>query len=206
MTARTFLFRAASAGHFILCCGLLLLLPACQTAAHQPAGGAHHPPPRKKPALTVQDLEQKIHRLINRERTTRGLSPLKFDPALSTIARNHSKDMAERSFFSHESPEGHDFSFRYKQNGYACSVRTGDTIHLGAENIARNHLYKSVTTVNGVDHFDWNSEKQIAVSTVEGWMNSPGHRKNILTPYMQNEGIGIFIAPDDRVYITQNFC
>jgi uncharacterized protein YkwD len=37
-------------------------------------------------------------------------------------------------------------------------------------------------------------------------MNSRGHRGNILTPHWGKEGIGIFIAPSDEVYITQNFC
>ncbi|MBS1128555.1 MAG: serine protease, partial [Nitrospirae bacterium] len=39
-----------------------------------------------------------------------------------------------------------------------------------------------------------------------GWMNSQGHRKNILTPHWLNQGIGVFISTDDTVYITQNFC
>ncbi len=37
-------------------------------------------------------------------------------------------------------------------------------------------------------------------------MKSPGHRENILTPHWKREGIGVEIAPDDNVYITQNFC
>jgi len=37
-------------------------------------------------------------------------------------------------------------------------------------------------------------------------MKSPGHRKNILTPYWKKEGIGVHIGPDDKVYVTQNFC
>jgi len=37
-------------------------------------------------------------------------------------------------------------------------------------------------------------------------MNSPGHKKNILTPYWRSEGIGGFIAPDGKVLVTQNFC
>jgi uncharacterized protein YkwD len=72
-----------------------------------------------------------------------------------------------------------------------------------AENIARGNLY---ATVNGVQHFDWSSEERIARTTVAGWMASPGHRANILTAHWQREGIGVVIAPDRKVYITQNFC
>ncbi len=97
-------------------------------------------------------------------------------------------------------------TWRYKQAGYECGITVGRTIYTGAENIALNNLYNSVTTINGKAYYDWNSMEGIAVSTVDGWMKSPGHRKNILTPHWRNEGIGVFIAPDDRVYITQNFC
>ena len=54
--------------------------------------------------------------------------------------------------------------------------------------------------------YDWNSMKEIAKSTVDGWMDSEGHRKNILTPRFDREGIGVVISPDDKVYITQNLC
>ena len=144
--------------------------------------------------------------MINRERTARGLSPLTWDDALARIARGHSKDMADRGYFSHNSPEGRDFPFRYRKQGYTCALQTGDIIYTGAENIASMSLYRSITTINSVAYPDWNSSEQIAVSTVQGWMNSPGHRKNILTPYWLNQGLGVFISPDDKVYITQNFC
>ena len=105
-----------------------------------------------------------------------------------------------------ESPEGHEFSYRYRREGYRCAISIGTTIHLGAENILQNNLYDSVITVNGKAFYDWNSQAKIAETTVQGWMKSPGHRQNILKPYWNNEGIGVFIAPDDKVYITQNFC
>jgi uncharacterized protein YkwD len=151
-------------------------------------------------------VEKLIHRFINKERAKQGLKELVWNDRLSGIARSHSRDMGTRNYFSHDSPEGHDFSYRYRRAGYTCSILVGNVIHEGAENIALNNLYESVTTVNGRAFYDWNSEEKIADTTVRGWMNSPGHRKNILTPHWRSEGIGVFIAPDDRVYITQNFC
>jgi uncharacterized protein YkwD len=191
--------------HLLACLFVALVLFSCQTA-HPTAPAPLHPQTGQKPSIRAQDLEQRIHDLINRERAAHGLSRLGLDDALSRIARGHSSDMAKRSYFSHDSPEGRDFSFRYREQGYACAIRTGKTIHLGAENIALNHLYSSVTTINGVASYDWNSLEQIAGSTVQGWMNSSGHRKNILTPHWLNQGIGIFITTDGTVYITQNFC
>ena len=75
-----------------------------------------------------------------------------------------------------------------------------------AENIYQNNLYDSVTYYNGIPSYDWNTQEEIAQSTVEGWMDSPGHRKNILTSSYDREGIGVAIATNDKVYITQDFC
>lgn len=161
---------------------------------------------RPKPVLRAHDLEKRIHALINRERGKHGLSPLSGDDALAGIARGHSKDMASRRYFSHDSPEGHDFSHRYRRGDYTCSLRIGNTVHMGAENIFLNVRFNSVTTVNGDAYYDWNSEELIAETTVRGWMDSPGHRKNILTPHWRREGIGVFLSPDEKIYITQNFC
>jgi uncharacterized protein YkwD len=186
---------------------ILLIMPAMLSCAP-----SRTPPPdhvrtgKPKPVIGADTLAKRIHSLINRERANQGLSPLSWDNALARIARGHSRDMAVRTYFSHDSPEGRDFSYRYRQEGYSCAVRTGNTIYTGAENIFQNNLYDSVTTVNGRASYDWNSEERIAETTVRGWMLSPGHRKNILIPHWRNEGIGIFIAPDDKVFITQNFC
>lgn len=60
--------------------------------------------------------------------------------------------------------------------------------------------------MNSVAYYYWNSSDKIAGKALEGWMKSPGHRKNILTPHWKREGIGVEISADDKVYITQNFC
>ena len=115
--------------------------------------------------------------------------------------------MARRDYFSHVSPEGHDFSYRYQQEGYQCAVRAeGNTFYTGGENIFQNNLYDRVVIRNNVRDYQWNSVDRIAETTVGGWMKSPGHRKNILMPFWISEGIGVSISPEDKVYITQNFC
>jgi uncharacterized protein YkwD len=47
---------------------------------------------------------------------------------------------------------------------------------------------------------------QIAATTSKGWMDSPGHRQNILDKGYTRTGIGVAVAGDDKVYITQMFC
>ncbi len=184
----------------------LALLISCHSSAtyHNPSGGL--PQKRTWPDVNVSKLEKRIHELINRERRKHGLKMMELDDHLSRIARNHGRDMSKRNYFSHDSPEGRNFSDRYREAGYRCGIRAGNIIYTGAENIFQNNLYDSVTTINGKRYYDWNSLEKIAETTVEGWMNSAGHRKNILTPHWRNEGIGVFISPDDKVFITQNFC
>lgn len=158
-----------------------------------------------RPRIDMKELEVRIHELINIERHNAGLRSLSLDKKLSTIARGHSQDMAERNYFSHISPEGEDFLVRYKKRGFVCQARVGQHIHEGAENICQNNTYSSVTYMDARAHYDWNSLEEIASSTVRNWMKSPGHRENILHPIFRSQGIGAAIK-DGKVYITENFC
>jgi len=160
----------------------------------------------QRPSVKAAELARRIHAHINAERAKNGLSALTWDKGLSGIAAGHSRDMAKRKYLAHNSPERQGFSQRYRRAGYTCRIRVGRTTYGGAENIALANLYDSVTTVNGVAHYDWNSSGKIARKVLEGWMKSPGHRENILMPHWRREGIGVEISPDHKVYITQNFC
>lgn len=75
-----------------------------------------------------------------------------------------------------------------------------------AENIEQNNLYDSVEYIDGVPFYHWLDENQLSDSIVQTWMGSEGHRQNILTPAYYSEGIGIAIASDDKVYVTEDFC
>ncbi len=187
---------------------LLLAAMLLSCAGSRPATQERAPALEKntRPALSLSDLEQEIHALVNRERLNKGLSPLNWNSTLARIARSHSQDMVSRKYFSHVSPEGRDFSYRYQQEGFVCSIRAGDTVYQGAENIFQNNLYDRIIVINGVKRYAWNSLKHLAETTVQGWMNSPGHRKNILAPFWKTEAIGVSLSPDGKVYITQNFC
>ena len=161
-----------------------------------------------KPVYDAQRIEFLVHELTNQERQNHELSQLSFDTSISQIARGHSLDMASRNYFAHETPEGLSPSDRADQLGYSCQKMVGLLIYTGiAENIFQGHLFDSYYTVSGViTSYDWISEKEIAQITVEGWMNSPGHRENILTEIFDKEGIGVEITPEHKVYVTQNFC
>ena len=158
-------------------------------------------------AIDILALEREIHTLINQQRSINGLSGMSYDPSLASIARTHSVDMAQNNYFSHFDLQGLDPTARGSLDGYSCYKRNESYSTTGiAENIMQNNLYDSVTYDNGIPWYAWNSQTDIAQSTVRGWMSSSGHRQNILTSAYDREGIGVAIAKDDKVYITEDFC
>jgi uncharacterized protein YkwD len=161
----------------------------------------------KQPEINVSTLESRIHELINEKRRQKGLSSLKYDSTLAYIAQKHSQDMANKNFFDHINPNGEDPTARGLKSGYRCYKNYGSYYVDGlAENLFQNNLYDSVTYYNGIPSYDWNTLEEIAQSTVNGWMNSPGHRQNILTSTYDKEGIGVTISSNEKVLITQDFC
>ena len=165
-------------------------------------------PVNNKPVIDAGELERQVHSLTNQYRIQNDLKALSWDGQLSDVARKHSRDMATRDYFSHQTPEGYDPTDRGTSVGYQCRKIVGNLIYSGiAENIFQNNLYDTFWHVNGIPtSYDWNSLDDLTKSTVDGWMDSPGHRKNILTATYDREGIGVVISSDDKVYITQNFC
>ncbi len=124
------------------------------------------------------------------------------------IARSHSEDMALRDYFSHDSPEGLDPTDRAQRAGYSCRKDFGLRYRIGlAENIHQGWLFEGYRTINGrTTPYNLYSPEEIAHNAVEGWMNSPGHRQNILDSSYDRAGMGIAIADDGKVFFTQNFC
>jgi len=77
---------------------------------------------------------------------------------------------------------------------------------LVGENIYQNNLYSGVVTEKRKTTYDWNTPEKIAATTLKGWMDSEGHRNTILDKGYSRSGVGVAIASDDKVYITQIFC
>lgn len=108
--------------------------------------------------------------LINAERRSRKLRPLRLNPRLSTAAREHSRDMVRRRYFSHTTPEGVTVAQRIRGAGYLRGARKW----VVGENLA------------------WGSgHRGAAARIVRVWMHSPPHRKEILRPSFQDVGIGV---------------
>lgn len=180
-----------------------------ESTGEGPHSGQNQPQSAKS-GLNTEKIESAIHQAINTRRQKNSLSPLTYDERLETIAQFHSDNMVSEGFFAHDSPSGMSMSDRYDRFNYNCRVETGaNTYAAGAENIAYTYAGQDVRTDSGsIINHNFN-ETSIGRGLVNQWMNSTGHRKNILRRYWQNEGIGVTIKRTSegvRVYATQNFC
>ena len=115
--------------------------------------------------------------ITNNERRAAGLAPLTNNTKLTNAAVAHSRDMAQRNYDTHNTPEGGTPDQRLTQAGYVFSW--------WGENIANG--YKTPRQV------------------MAAWMASPGHRANILNPHFHRIGVSGWRATDGTTYATQDF-
>ncbi|UGS37624.1 hypothetical protein DSM104329_04044 [Capillimicrobium parvum] len=150
-----------------------LALASGPASAQSPCRGADDIPT----AGTLRAARAATLCLLNQQRAQHGLRPLRANRRLRISATRHSKDMVARHYFDHVSQDGSTFDQRIRRSGY-IPRRGGWQI---GENIA------------------WGAGELASPShTVEAWMGSPGHRRNILTRGFRDIGIGIAPgAPED---------
>lgn len=152
----------------------------------------------------IEEIEKKIHDHINAVRASQGLNPLSYNTELVEIARAYSQQMAKEDFFSHYDPQGRHVADRYYAAGFTCGIRSGDYFYDGGENLSSLSVGKWISPFGSI--IEYYTSDELSYRVVNGWMNSPGHRENILQDVWQSEGIGVAIADDGRMYVTENFC
>jgi len=115
----------------------------------------------------VNEMATEIAAGLNQSRRANGEAPLRFNRQLGRAAMRHACDMLANDFFDHRGSDGSNSQARVTTVGYnACIV---------AENIA------------------WGYPRPEQIIT--GWMNSPGHRRNMLHPRIEEFGVGITMGP-----------
>lgn len=186
-------------------------LPAERAAAESQAGTAQSGAGRAAAIgkIDAAALAQRIHDRVNGVRVKNGLKPLAWNDRLVAVAELHSRDMQARKYFAHVSPAGEDFSRRYRRGGFSCRVPAGPQRFLtGGENLALVHQVDEwrVWDDGRREPARVNSLDEIAEQTVTGWWNSAPHRENLLRPEWASEAIGLAVAADGTVWVTQNFC
>jgi uncharacterized protein YkwD len=126
-------------------------------------------------------MERRVFDRVNEVRAEHGLRALVWVDQMAAVARNHSNNMATNNFFGHQDPQGRRTDKRLDQAGL-------DHWRQVSENIA------------------WISGNSDPVArVVQAWMQSAGHRSNILDPVSRESGIGLAITPEGKYYFTQVF-
>jgi len=120
-----------------------------------------------QPALTEDQLEltaeeSELINLINAERLSHGVGPVRVSNVLMQVARAHSQDMIDRDFFDHANPDGWGAGDRLDHAGYNWMTY--------GENIGGGYTSPELMS--------------------NGWMNSSGHRANMLNPELAEIGVG----------------
>jgi uncharacterized protein YkwD len=165
----------------------LLLAVLCWFAVL--AGDAGAAPASMSAVKAVQALERPLIRKLNRVRGAHGLKPLRKSVPLRRAAAAHASAMSGAGFFSHTSLDGTAMEQR----------------------VARFYRRTSFSSWKVGENLLWASGSMTADRAVEVWMNSPGHRRNILDPRFREIGIaavapgaaaGVFPGPDVTIVAT----
>lgn len=141
------------------------------------------PPTPTLAAAPIPDFVQRVLNLTNQFRAANGLAPLQLNIELDAAALGHSQEMALNDYFDHNGLNGTTPASRMNQVGYSSSMY--------GENIAAG--------------YDTPEE------VVQGWIDSPGHRANLLNPSFTEVGIGYYYLANDTgvnnyySYWTQDF-
>lgn len=122
-------------------------------------------------------LIQEVLNIVNQERQRGGISPLRLHSRLNAAAQAHSNDMARNNFMGHTGSDGSSFVDRMKRHGY--------NFRRGAENVAAG--------------------QSSARDVMNSWMNSFGHRRNILNGNYRDIGIAYARGGRYGIYWTQVF-
>jgi uncharacterized YkwD family protein len=125
----------------------------------------------------IKAIEAQVVKLVNAQRTRRGFAALTQNYSLSNVARRKAQDMINKSYFSHYSPTyGSPFDMM-KKYGFKF-IAAGENIAMG---------------------------QTTAQEVMNSWMNSPGHRANILSPNYTQIGVGLAVDKNGRNYWVQMF-
>jgi uncharacterized YkwD family protein/spore coat assembly protein SafA len=140
------------------------------------SGNQTNPDTPSTPGSTT-NIENKVVELVNIERSKNGLPPLKANEKLANVARLKSQDMLNKGYFSHTSPT-YGSPFKMMEDFGIRYSAAGENIAMG---------------------------QPTAEQVMNAWMNSPGHRSNILSRSFSEIGVGYVSGGSGRNYWTQMF-
>lgn len=145
-------------------------------------------------------VERWVWKLTNQRRQAQGLQNVSYSSEIASVAREHSRNMANNDYIGHEEPNGESGEERY--SGICDFSGSGYTFgeNVNAVHIGRYQLWHNSKRVY------INSEREAAEYLVIEWMNSTGHRKNMLNDAWGRLGVGVVKTESGQVYASQAFC
>ena len=140
--------------------------------------------------MNTKIVERSILHYTNRERKRQDRKKLIGSRSLIRAARGHSRWMARRNRFSHTVGGGSQPWHRAQRAGFPSSI-----------------VSENIWQISGITKsaLHWHSSWRIGRGAVRSWMNSPGHRRNLLDSDVQYIGVGVARNKGGRIYATQNF-
>lgn len=149
------------------------------------------------PTLDETRAEEQVLQRVNDIRRDRELQTLQKYPQLTRLATTHTENMVEHDYYSHESPSGAPFHERAKKYAPHCSSPT--------ENIHRAPLSTEVRIYGSEQVVNTRSVDGLATYLVQGWLNSPEHRENLLAADINGADVSIRVSDGGVVYATMAF-
>ena len=151
--------------------------------------------------ILEEEIITRIFEKTNENRRDEGIAELMYDPILADIAAAYAKVLSSTGRLSHTDRNGDGPGERAEAFGYQITKEIEGGLRVG---IAENLAYIGTGMVTGAGYVDPTSAEAIARAIVSGWMNSPGHRKNILDPLADRIGVGISFN-GEYYYAVQEF-
>ncbi len=133
------------------------------------------PPATENP----RSIEQRVHEIVNRERSSRHLPQLNWNEALAAEARRHAVRIVNAGFFAHQDPVRGDIDRRLNKSGIEW-MRCAENLYEG-------------------------NSGDLPEEAVKSWLQSPGHRKNMLDSMFSDSGVGVAVRRDKSIVVVQEY-
>ncbi len=127
----------------------------------------------------LRSIELRVHEIVNRERSSHRKPELVWSEPLAAEARRHANRIASGRFFSHQDPVRGDIDRRLNKSGIEW-LRCAENIYEG-------------------------NSRDLAGDAVKAWLQSSGHRKNMLDSMFSEDGVGVAVRRDRTIVIVQEY-
>jgi uncharacterized protein YkwD len=121
-------------------------------------------------------FEAQVLAIVNEKRAAEGMGPLEYEPRLTQSAKDYAKVLADHNHFSHTGPDGSDLVSRVEDAGFPFTVQIGEVLA-------------------------WGSDGWPPADIVQAWLDSPGHREQIMGAVYGRAGVGCYFTTEGTLMV-----